>query len=107
MHTDEFFNDDDREAFIMLASYWSALLRRAYRIFVKEMGYEPSKYWNAFIQCFVLRNTLLFHEQWKGRLDDEFKRMINKTSNPKFMMRMFTGMDWSHLKEELERELEG
>jgi len=102
---DYLFTDEDRDNFIMLASAWSALLRRTWRIFIIEQKYEPYMFWDAFIQVFVFRPGVLFNDWWKDVLkyDKKLKKMISKTSNPKFMERMFTGLDWKWLYNELSK----
>lgn len=104
---DYFFTDTDREHFIMLASAWSAILRKAYRIFVLEKRYEPFSCWNAFIKVAILRQNLLLDDIWKKRFKNEEKekllKMIRKTSNPRFIERMFTGFNWNQLLNELNK----
>lgn len=100
---DYYFTDDDRYSFIMLASAWSALLRKTWRIFITNMKYEPFMFWNAFIQVFIFQQRILLMDWWEKvfTYDEKLKNMISKTSNPAFIERMFTGLDWKWLLEEL------
>jgi len=91
--TDDRFTDDERDSLIMLASAFSAILRRTYRLFVTEQGLEPTAFWDAYIRLAVFRQNVLFSEDWKKvfKLDEELHRLIKKTSNPEFIEKIFTG----------------
>lgn len=90
---DYYFTDEDRDSLIMLASAFSAILRRTYRIFVTEQGLEPTAFWDAYIRFALFRQDVLFNEDWKKvfKLDKELHRLIKKTSNPRFVEKIFTG----------------
>lgn len=100
-----FFTDQDRDNLIMLASAWSALLRRAWRIFIQYKKYEKFKFWNAFISVFILSQHVLLDDCWRMifKDDKEFMQLINKTSNPQFITKMFTGINWRWLISELNK----
>jgi hypothetical protein len=101
---DYYFTDEDYDNFLMLASAWSAIMRKAWRIFVAEGDCEPFEYWNAFIQSFMLEQTILLNDQlWNMKYHKKLKEKINKTSNPKFIEKMFTGMNWDWLHKELQK----
>ena len=109
----KFIYDDDYElsnsdidSLIMLASAYSALLRKAYRLFVRELGYERASFWDAYILFAIFRQSVLFDETWKKifELDKELPRLIRKTSNPGFIEKIFTGnITWKWLLGELEK----
>lgn len=90
---DYYFTDEDRDSLIMLASAFSAMLRRTYRIFVTEQGYEPTSFWDSYIRFAVFRQSVMFDETWKKifKLDKELPKLIKKTSNPKYIEKIFTG----------------
>ena len=101
---DYYFTDEDRDSLIMLASAFSAILRRTYRLFVIEQGYEPTSFWDAYIKFAVFTQYVLFSEDWKKifKLDKELPKLIKKTSNPNYIEKIFTGdisLKW--LKNEL------
>lgn len=100
---DYYLIDEDRESLVMLASSWSALLRKTWRRFIVELEYEEFMFWNAFIQIFIFGQNILFQDQWQGiiKLDKKLSKMISKTSNPKFIEKVFTGMDWKWLRDNL------
>ncbi len=84
-NTNDRFTDDERDSLIMLASAFSAILRRTYRIFVTEQGLEPTAFWDAYIRFAVFRQNVLFNEDWKKvfKLDKELHRLIKKNVKPK------------------------
>lgn len=90
---DYFFTDEDRNYLLMLAAGWSATLRKAYRIFVKDMGFNRHCFWDAFIKWNVFCQNILFDPQWEGifKADDEWTRLIKKTHNPTLIEKMFRG----------------
>ena len=90
---DHRFTDDERDSLIMLASAFSAILRRTYRLFVTEQGLEPTAFWDAYIRFAVFRQNVLFNKDWKKvfKLDKELHRLIKKTSNSDFIEKIFTG----------------
>ena len=99
------FTDEDKNNFIKLASAWSAILRKAWRIFISEKEYNPDIFWDVFIQIFVLRQHVLMDDTWIGvfkNWDRDLLNMIRKTSNPKFIEKMFIGLDYKDLRKELE-----
>lgn len=98
-----FYTNEDYDNFLMLASAWSAIIRRAWRIFITDANCEPFEFWNAFIKVFTFNQRVLMLDQWNdmNKYHKELKEKINKTSNPKFIEKMFTGMDWKWLLEEL------
>lgn len=103
--SDYYFTDDDMDTFIMLASAWSAILRRAWRIFVVELEYEPFTFWNACVLLFVFEQNVLFQDWWAKeiKINKKLKTRIEKTSNPKFIKGIFTGMNWKQMHDELNK----
>jgi len=109
----KFIYDDDYElsngdidSLIMLAAAYSAILRKAYRIFIIELGYEKASFWNAYIFFAVFRQHVLFDEVWKKTFENDKKLLgqIRKTSNPTFVEKTFTGdITWKWLLGELEK----
>lgn len=99
------FDDEDREKFIMLASSKTALLRRTWRRFIIDRDYEPYMFWNAFIDVYLFGPSLLFNDWWTNVIknDNELKEMINKTHNPEFVEKIFTGFNWDWLYNELSK----
>lgn len=90
---DYYFTDTDRDSIIMLASAFSAILRRTYKLFVTEQGFEPTSFWDAYIQLALFRQHVMFDETW-GKifgLDKKLSQLIKKTSNPNFIEKIFTG----------------
>jgi len=103
LHSDYEFTRDDKINFITLASYWSGLLKQAWRIFIDGLGYEKNSFWDAFIQVFVFHQRMLFNKDfWEPILkdDEEFRRLINKTSDPEWIWKVFVGFDtkWLYKK---------
>lgn len=100
-----FTNDEDIDCLIMLASAWSAIIRDTWRKFVMNGIIEPFEFWNAFIEVATFGQDVLFKEEWKKFLKQNKKldARIKKTSNPKFIRKMFTGMDWKWLHTELQK----
>lgn len=107
--TEYLFTDEDRENLVMLASSWCAILRKTWRIFIVEKGYEPFRFWNAFITTITFKQNVLFREHWKKIFKDwdkDLLAMVNKTSNPNFIKRMFVGFNWNQLHQELNKYCE-
>lgn len=102
-HTDYYYTDEDYDNFLMLASAWSAIIRKAWRLFIKEGIAEPSEFWDAFIMAFIFTQTIFMNSQWENmnKYHKKLKDKIKRTSNPKFIEKMFTGMDWKCLLNEL------
>ncbi len=102
-------SEDDKCNLITVASAWSASIRKAWRLFILSGKYEPFEFWNAFVSVFILGQNLLLDDMWVEvfKQDKEFLKLIKKTSNPKFIEKMFTGMDWKYLRSELNKMREG
>lgn len=103
------YTDDDYDNFLMLASAWSAIIRKTWRLFIAEGDSEPFEFWNAFIDTFTFNQRVLMLDQWNeiNKYHKNLKKKINKTSNPKFTEKMFVGMDWKWLCEELKSTVTG
>ncbi len=101
-HTDYEFTKEDKINLITLASYWSGLIKKAWRIFVDGMGYQKNSFWDALIQVFVFRQHIFFDNFWETLLkeDKEFQQLIDKTFNPEWIRKMFVGIDvkWLYKK---------
>lgn len=102
-------SEDDKCNLITVASAWSASIRKAWRLFILSGKYEPFEFWNAFVSVFILGQNLLLDDMWVEvfKQDKEFLKLIKKTSNPKFIEKMFTGMDWKYLRSKLNKMREG
>lgn len=98
-----YYTDEDYDNFLMLASAWSAIIRRTWRVFVTNGECEPFEFWNAFVKTFTFNQRVLMLDQWNdmNKYHRKLKEKIDKTSNPKFIEKMFTGMDWNWLHREL------
>ncbi len=102
-----YYTDEDYDNFIMLASAWSAIIRSAWRIFIINEHCEEFHFWNAFIKVFFLGQQVLMHWDSLGKYHKRLKEKIRKTSNPKFIEKMFTGMNWKWLLTEMEGTVNG
>lgn len=104
LYSDYEFTVDDKINFITLASYWSGLLKQTWRIFIKELGFEKNSFWDAFIQVFIFHQHILFSIFWEHVLKDdkEFQRLINKTSDPEWIRKVFIGIDNKWLYKKME-----
>lgn len=102
---DYYYTDEDYDNFLMLASAWGAIIRKTWRIFIIDGNCEPFEFWNAYISTFTFNQHALMLDQWDNmnKYHKRLKEKINKTSNPKFIERMFTGVDWKWLHEELSK----
>ena len=102
---DYYYTDEDYDNFLMLASAWSAIIRKAWRIFIIEGDCEPFEFWNAFIKVFTFNQRILMLDQWKNmnKYHRRLKDKISRTSNPDFIEKMFVGMDWKWLHNELSK----
>ena len=98
-----YYTDEDYDNFIMLASAWSAIIRKTWTLFVKQGYFEPYEFWNAFINFFIFSQSVLLDWDDIDKYHKKLVKKINKTSNPKFMKRLFTGMDWKWLYTELSK----
>lgn len=100
-----YYSDEDYDNFLMLASAWSAIIRKTWRRFIIDGDCEPFQFWNAFVKVATFNQTVLMIEQWSllGKHHSDLKKKIAKTSNPEFIEKMFTGMDWNWLCAELSK----
>lgn len=100
-----YYTDEDYNNFLMLASAWSAIVRKAWRLFVLEGDCEPSEFWNGFIKTFTFNQSILMTQDWSNlnKYHKDLVKKIEKTSNPNFLKKMFTGFDWSELHKELKK----
>ena len=102
---DYYYTSEDYDNFIMLASCYQAILRKAWRLFVVEQNLEIFEFWNGFIRAFILQQRILLTDEWATmkKHHKELYEKIQKTSNPKFTEKMFVGFDWKWLMEELKK----
>lgn len=100
-----YYTDEDYDDFLMLASAWSAIIRKTWRKFIADGDCEPFQFWNAFIGTSALYQAVLMGDQWEqmGKYHKTLQEKIRKTSNPGFIEKMFTGMDWKWLCDELSK----
>lgn len=106
---DYYFTSEDRYNTLMLASAWSAALRKTYRLFVKDMGFKRNSFWGAFIKFNIFHQHVLFDKRWEDvfKADKEWRRLIKKTHNAKFVEKMFHGdINTRWLYRELEKTWE-
>ena len=56
-----------------------------------------------FVKTFTFNQHVLMLDQWNdmNKYHRKLKEKIDKTSNPKFIEKMFTGMDWNWLYKSL------
>lgn len=101
------FTDEDIDALIMLASGWSAVIRKAWRIFILEKEYEPFMLWNAYVKAVVLGQSIFCVDWWRKvfRMEPRLKERIEKTSDPEMIKMIMIGTNWKPLHEKLKESV--
>lgn len=61
---DYYYTEKDYDNFLMVASAWSAIIRKTWRLFIIEGNCEPFEFWNAFVRVFVFKQHILMGGRW-------------------------------------------
>lgn len=104
---DYHFTDEDIDAIIMLLSGWSAVIRKAWRIFIVEKEYEPYMLWNAYVKAIVLGQAMFSVDWWREglKIETRLKERIDKTSDPEMIKMIMIGTDWKSLHTKLKKSV--
>ncbi len=95
-------NEDEEIAIVFTSSYYAAVIRSTYKLFVKKLNYQPFEFWNATIKFAI------FHSIWDQRFVEffsqpEIKKMVKKTLNPGWTPIGLCGCNWPALRKKLEK----
>ncbi|WJX07517.1 hypothetical protein [Bacillus cereus] len=83
------------------ASHSGAILRKVYRNYVINLGYDLKAYWDAVIIIFMHFNVWVLSIE-EHKKDKDLQRLIELTSLPKWTEYGLYGGPWTKLKKDLE-----
>lgn len=90
---------DEKINLIALASGYLATITYLKRNICDEGYGTHNDLWSAFVEMFLLRKSMFFDPMWKKVIDndEEFSKIIKKTSNPDRAIMALTGFDYKKM----------